>query len=82
MNLAPPDELFTGRLAALLLLAQRGDWRLVRALLAHCDPTLATELRSALAEAGHHDPDEPALTPTHDPGRPADVHTRTDERSR
>lgn len=82
MKLAPPDEVFTGRLAALLVLAQRGDWRFVRALLAHCDPTRAAELRSALAEAGHHDPGEPELTPSHDPGRSADVHTHTDEKPR
>ena len=82
MNLAPPDEVFTGRLAALLLLAQRGDWRLVRVLLAHCDPTRAAELQSALAEAGHRDPGEPALTPSHNPHRPSDVHTRNDERPR
>ena len=50
--------LHQGLYNALAILAARGDWTTVRALLAHADPEHARIYRDWLRESGHIDPEE------------------------
>ena len=83
MSQADPQQVLAGQVETLARLAQRGEGNLARDFFDRLDPGLQPLVAGLLHDRGVILPPEaPALTPSHDPHRPSDVHTHTDEKPR